>query len=104
MLEMADEEQQRRMKTKPKPMLKGDEPWLVAGLSGSTVWGQEWGGDERPWRPIIFVGMDTGLCHIDVMGQKDNRHLDDFARIRVNDEEPIPHGEYCDYQREPAEA
>jgi hypothetical protein len=82
--------------------LTGQEPWLLAGLSGSTVWGQEWGGDDRPWWPIIFVELDTGLCHIDVMGQKDNKHLDDFARIRVNDEEPIPHGEYCDWQKEPA--
>lgn len=78
--------------------LDGNEPWLVAGQQGETVWGRDWGSET--WWPITFVDMDTGLCKIDVCGLPENKHLSDFEQIRVNDDEPIDYGEYCAWQQE----
>lgn len=82
----------------------GEEPWFVASQQGAQIYVQQWGDSGNSWWwPMVFLELDTGLIKIDVCGKIQNMHLDDCARIRVENETPIEHGDYCEWQKQEAE-
>jgi hypothetical protein len=76
--------------------LTGKEPWFVASQQGAVIWCRQWGDSNKWWWPMVFLDLDTGLCKIDVLGKTENKHLDDFAQIRVDQEEPIEWQDFCE--------
>ena len=68
-----------------EPKLTGNETWVIAGCkNGETVWAQGWGESSGDWWwPITDIELDCGLIGIDVVGMREVRHLDDCARLRI---------------------
>jgi hypothetical protein len=44
--------------------------------------GQLYGDVSGDWWPITLICVETGLCHIDVIGMTENKRFSDFRRIK----------------------
>lgn len=65
--------------------LSGNEPWVIAGNQGETVWARAWGAMDW-WWPIVGIELDCGLISIDVCGMREVWHLSDCAQLRIGED------------------
>lgn len=73
--------------------LTGNEPWVIAGTQGATIWARKWG-DKDWWWPIVDTEMDCGLIGIDVCGMREVWHLSDCAQLRIGDDELVDNEDF----------
>lgn len=66
-------------------MLTGNEPWVIAGTQGETIWARSWGAGSW-WWPISEIELDCGLIKIDVVGKLEIWDLSDCAQLRIGED------------------
>ena len=59
--------------------LTGEEPWVIAGLSGETIWAKFC----AKWWPICDVELDCGLIGLDISGKRQIVHLTECIELRI---------------------